>query len=101
MLRVLSKIQQDAQDYSRQQKAKPGQSKAQMKGGRQQKPRVYTNPTMSHIMKQRTKGEDWSTARKKLLSEAKKRQAVAKPKYREGPRPRDIQRPRRKCKNCP
>lgn len=72
--------------------------------GQNRQSKVYSNETLSGIMKQRTKGEDWSTARKKMLEEAKKRQVSARPKYREGPRPRDLanrQRRKKGCKNCP
>ena len=99
MLRVLSRIQQDAQDYNRQQKGKPGQSRANMKT---RQPKTYQNKTMEHIMKQKTEGKPWNEARQKLLAQSKRAQELKRPKYIQGPRPRDLQKKRKKpCKNCP
>lgn len=54
-------------------------------------------------MKQKTKGEDWSTARKKLITEALKRKPRLIKDHLQAPRaqpPRTPQR-KKKCKNCP
>lgn len=51
-----------------------------------QKRQPINNRTMQDIMKQKTKGQDWSTARKKLITEALQR------------KPTFIKEP--KCKTC-
>jgi hypothetical protein len=49
------------------------QSKAPMKPGQQRRTKVMNNQTMANMMKQKTGGEEWKTARQKLIKEALKK----------------------------
>jgi hypothetical protein len=61
---------------------------------------MRSNRTMNNIMKQRTEGKDWATARKKLIAEAVARKPNYMKDYLQPKQPSKASR-RKPCKTCP
>ena len=110
--RLLRNIQADADRYRQDKEMKEEQKRAP-KGKKTKAPMQRRNRTMENIMRQKVGGEDWATARKRLLVEANKRKPEFIASYGEKFRQQHMQNVRRarpskfintkkkKCKNCP
>jgi hypothetical protein len=55
---------------------------------------IASNKTMKNIMQQKTKGENWATARKRMITEAERRRPSYIKHQEVGPRARQVRRKR-------